>query len=278
VWELLTMMRTCLLLALPLLVAGTPSEDAIRRGNAAYGRGDFEGAAAAYAEAEIRITDPGLAAFNKAAALYQNGRHREAERAYRGCLEDAAGVRRTYALYGLGTALVQQGRERGADVLRDAVHSYELCLRQPDIGAELADDVRHNIELAKLMIALIPPKSSDRPDSRPEDKEDQPKPPPERRQTPDVGMEPLGQGKADSRGDKQRVRRDQGKDAQKIDEGAPGASRELPPVPDQEDLAPMAREDAQEHLKRAALRILSEQRAHQSQRRLRGSNENGLDW
>jgi tetratricopeptide (TPR) repeat protein len=271
------MSRITLLLSLPLLVTSTPVEDALRRGNAAYERGDYEAAASAYSEAELRTTDPGLASFNMAAALYQKKLYRDGERAYRCALEDAVGPRRTNALYGLGSAMVQQGRERGAEVLREAIRCYEACLQQPDVSAEMADDAHHNIELAKLLITVIPPKSSDKPDSRQDDKEEQPKPPPERQSTPESGVEPLAQGKAGSRGEKQRVRKDQAIDAQKTDEGAPGAGRELPPVPDQEDLAPMSPEDAQEHLKRAAARILGEQREHRK-KTPRGNDENGLDW
>src|SRR5262249_9030392 len=193
------------------------------------------------------------------------------------CLEDASGARRTFALYGLGTALVQQGRERGAEVLREAIRAFQACLRQPDLSAELADDARHNLELAKLLALTIPPKSGDKPDSQRDEPEEKPKPP-ERRPMPDQGMDAFGQGKADAVGEKQRARREQAKDGQQSDEGAPGAETSLPPVPDQDELAPMSREDAQEHLRRAVLRVLSEQRAHQKQKRARGSDENGLDW
>jgi tetratricopeptide (TPR) repeat protein len=271
------MWRITLILALPILIGGTQPADALRRGNIAYERGDYESAVRAYSQAESTITDPGLAAFNKATALYQRGKYRDAEQAFRCALEDAVGPRRTFALYGLGSALVQQGRERGAEVLREAVRCYEACIQRDDISADLADDACHNIELAKMLLATISPKSSDKPDTRPDDKEEKPKPP-QPRTTPESGEEPVGKGKADSRGEKQRVRKDQAKDAQQTDEGAPGAGRELPPVPDQEDMAPMSPEDAQEHLKRAAARVMSEQRVHQKLKRARGSNENGLDW
>ena len=59
--------------------------------------------------------------------------------------------------------------------MREAVRSYEACIQQEDISADLADDARHNIELAKMHIATIPPKSSDKPDTRPDDKEEKPK-------------------------------------------------------------------------------------------------------
>jgi tetratricopeptide (TPR) repeat protein len=261
-----------------LLVGGSLAEELVRRGNAAYERRDYDTAEAAYTEAESRITDPGLAAFNKAAALYQKGLYREAELHYRCCLEDAEGPRRLHAWYGLGTALLQQGRERGADVLREAIRCYEECLRQPGVAPDLADDARHNLELAKLLLPLVPPKATEKPNDRPEEQHEKPKPP-ERQETPDqAGRQQFGKGKADMGAEKKRIGREQSKDAEKGDEGTPGAGTELPPVPDQEDFAQMSREDAQEHLRRAALRILSEQRAHQKQRRMRGTDENGLDW
>ena len=272
------MMTRTWLLIVPLVAAGTLAEEMIRRGNAAYERGDYDAATSAYTEAESRITDPGLAAFNKAAALYQKGLYREAESHYRCCLEDAEGLRRIQAWYGLGAALLQQGRERGADVLREAIRCYEECLRQPGITPELADDARHNLELAKLLLPLVPPKSSEKPNDKPEEHEDRPKPP-ERHEIPDqAGMQQFGKGKADRGAEKKRIGREQSKDAEQGDEGTQGAATELPPVPDQDELAQMSREDAQEHLRRAALRILSEQRAHQKERRMRGSDENGLDW
>jgi hypothetical protein len=274
--------RTLLLLMLPclsgfwsaLLPVPSPLEQ-MRRGNAAYERGDYDAAAAAYAEAEKRITDPGLAAFNQAAALYQKSMYRDAELLFRCCLEDASGERRTHALYGLGNALVQQSHERGAEVLRAALQVYEDCLKQPGIDSALADDARHNLELAKLLLLRAQSRSSEQPPNRPEEQEDRPKPQ-EPREKPDLGSEQLGMGKSDARGERRRVRQDQAKDAKKSDEGSPGAGT-LPPVPDQEELAPMAREDAEEHLQRAAARILSESRAHRKQRP-RPMNDIALDW
>jgi tetratricopeptide (TPR) repeat protein len=277
-------LRTLLLLTIPILArfwsAFVPSaspEDLMRRGNAAYERGDYEAAAAAYTEAEARTTDPGLAAVNKAAALYQKGLYRDAELHYRCCLEDAKGQRRTHALYGLGNALLQQSHERGADVLRAAILAYERCLAQNPIDAALADDARHNLELAKLLLLRVPPRNSDTPDKKPDDPEERDRPP-EPRPRPDQGLDQLGTGKADASGEKRRARQNQTKDATKSDEGTAGAGTQLPPVPDQDEMAPLSREDAEEHLQRAVAKILSERRAHHQQRRPRGTIANGLDW
>src|SRR5205085_1089292 len=93
------------LAALALLLVGAAPEDdleeLIRKGNAAYARGErtsnadaarkeFEAALQFYQKAEERTADPGRVAFNKAAALYRLGQYREAERCYRCCLEDGA--------------------------------------------------------------------------------------------------------------------------------------------------------------------------------------------
>jgi hypothetical protein len=259
------------------LLPAPPPLEQVRRGNAAYERGDYDAAVAAYAEAETRIVDPGLAAYNKAAALYQKSVYRDAELLYRCSLEDASDERRIQALYGLGNSLVQQSHLRGAEALRAAMQAYEDCLKQPGIDAALVDDARHNLELAKLLLLRVQSRSSEQPPNKPDDPEQERPKPPEPRQSPDLGSEQLGQGKRDTRGERKRVHQDQAKDATKSDEGSPGAGT-LPPVPDQDDLAPMAREDAEEHLQRAAARILREQRAYRKERHARPANDSGLDW
>jgi tetratricopeptide (TPR) repeat protein len=252
-------------------------EELVRRGNAAYERQDFGTATAVYTEAAARITDPGLTAFNKAAALYRRGLYRDAELHYRCCLEDATGLRRTHALYGLGNALLQQGHDRGADVLREAIRRFEECMRQEALDADLLDDARHNLELAKLLLLQVPPKSKDTPESRQDEIENQPRPQ-DRQDDSASGLDPNGMGAMDPRGERRRLDRQLGQNTSQTDESSPGASKQLPPIPDQEQMAPLTREDAENHLKHAAARILSEHRAHQHQRRSKGTSSNALDW
>ena len=71
--------------------------------------------------------------------------------------------------------------------------------------AEVEETLRHNIELAKVLLTLIPPKSSDRPEPRSDEREEQSKPPPDRGQRPESSLEPIGEGKGDGRGNKQRA-------------------------------------------------------------------------
>src|SRR5262249_36018685 len=149
---------------LVLLAAAPPPdpEELVRQGNAAFAREDYAAAVDYYSRAEDGTLDPGLVAYNKAAALYRlagqpdnaarrGSLYREAELQYRCTLEGAAGARRAGALYGLGNSLLQQGLRRGPAVLQDAVRCYEECLREPELAPELADDARHNLELARLL-------------------------------------------------------------------------------------------------------------------------------
>src|SRR5262245_39430200 len=111
------------LLALAL-VSATPAGDPlqlVRQGNAAFERGDYPAALRFYEQAEPLITDPGLVASNKAAALYRLERYRDAELHYRYCLSDTTGQRRAEVLYDLANCLVQQEQGRSAKLLSDAI-------------------------------------------------------------------------------------------------------------------------------------------------------------
>ncbi len=261
---------------LPVIGRFLPSpspEELVRRGNTAYERGEFDQAVQAYQKAEQRTTDPGLVAFNKAAALYQLGRYREAELHYRCCLEDAMGHRRAGALYGLGNALLQQSPERGAEVLPEAIRRYEECLRQEEHA--VAADARHNLELAKLLLARLPSPPSDHPDHQTNGSEDRP-PMPDPPQGQNPGPTETGFGTPDSRADQQSVKRAADQDAIPTDQ-SPGGSGSRPPVPDREELVPLSREDAEEHLKDAAERILKARQRHK-QNAAQGVIRSILDW
>src|SRR5262249_56790841 len=95
-------------------------DERVRWGTAAFGRQDYVAAVDLSTRAEDQTADPGLIAFNKAAALYRLAGqpeggprrlalYRDAELHYRRSLEDAARQRRLRALYGLGNRLLPQG-------------------------------------------------------------------------------------------------------------------------------------------------------------------------
>jgi tetratricopeptide (TPR) repeat protein len=266
--------------------APTP-EDYVRQGNAAFDRADYQAAVDLYSKAEDRTTDPGMVAFNKAAALYRLAAqpdndsrraalNREAEQSYRRCLEDADGPRQAQALYGLGNSLLQQG-DRGADVLREAVRCYERVLAHPDVAAvpDLADDARFNLELAKLLLLQAPagnPNKPNDPNSDENKDKDPPRPPDQPRgqadQGTNTGQKPVGVG--------DRVKPEPGTTPIKTDEMAPGEGK-LPPVPDKDEPVALSPEDAREHLLRATERVLRERREYQ-RRSVKPPARDVKDW
>jgi tetratricopeptide (TPR) repeat protein len=260
------------------LVAAAPAldpEELVRRGNAAFEREDYPTALELYAQAEEKTTDPGLIAFNEATALYRLAAEpgsavrraslfREAELHYRRALEDASGARRTKALFGLGNSLLQQGPVRGADALGEAVRAYQQCLAEEP--GQLADDARHNLELAKLLWLQARSAKKDPNKGQTEDEDDPLKRQPPQRQPADAdtGNQDGNIGGPGASGDKVPARLLPGQQPLQTEERRPGEGN-LPPVPDKEDLVAMPPEDAAAHLERATARILHEDRAHQQQ-------------
>jgi Ca-activated chloride channel family protein len=257
-----------------LLGAGPAGEavDLVRQGNAAYDRQDYAAAVDFYTAAEERITDPGFVAFNKAAALYRlaglpesgsrrAGLYREAELHYRRCLEDAEGRRRAEALYGLGNSLVQQGR--GAQAYREAVRAYDQCLAEPDLAPELAEDARHNLELAKLLLLQAKASKKDQDESADENNDEPKKKPPQRPDSTQPGATQQAFGSPSPNGEKVQAKVQAGEQPVKTNDTPPPGQGTLPPVPDKDELVPMAPEDAAAHLDRAAARVLRERREHQ---------------
>jgi Ca-activated chloride channel family protein len=251
-----------LLIALALVSATPPPDDWLRRGNDALARGQFDAALADFAQAAERTTDPGQVAFNQGVALFQLGRYREAELHFRRSLNDAAGERRPRGLYNLGCALLQESRGRRASQLRQAVGCFEQALDAVAVGDALADDLRHNLELAKRLLAQVratSPNAEDPPDN-PLDRP--PLPPPGG--LDDRGPSPLGRdqaamaspdgqprpaGQADGQGNPQAT-----------DQKPPPGKGNLPPLPDEDTLTPLTPEDTRAYLDRAAERIAQERR------------------
>jgi hypothetical protein len=158
------MKRCLILLPLALLAAAAPTattEDLVRRGNEAFEARDYSRAIELYEQAEVHATDPGLIAMNKAAAFYQQAQiargaqqrqwfHR-AEQQYRCALEGAEEPRRLRASFGLAGSL-SQGRPDNVASLTRAIACYRECLASPALDEPLAANVRHNLEIAKLLL------------------------------------------------------------------------------------------------------------------------------
>lgn len=260
--RLLVGLSPCLL----LLIAGSPSpRKAFFRGNEAFHRGAYDEAARLYEEAEGAFPDPGRLAYNWGVALYRQGAYREAEHQFRCSREDAEGERLARVLYGLGNCLVQQAQERRASLLEQAVAAYEACLRLEIRDAGLREDVRHNLELTKVL--LIKARAAGDEQANPpgpeaggidpqDDGQSQAAPP---------GNDP-GLATPDPRGQPETVGGPQRDAAQARETDRPPPGRgELPPLPDADELTALSPEDAAAHFRREVARIREEQRQYQRQ-------------
>lgn len=256
-------------LALSLLGAAQPPdpEALLREGNAAFARGDFARAAALYERAEVRATDPGLVAFNLAAAKYRlaesDGSPQallEAEQAYRCCVEPG-NPRRAAALYGLGNCLLLKAGDRDAATLKAAIECYDRCLRQASPDEALAADVRYNRERARLALQQLLAQSGRPKEDRPSGEDDNPERPDRQpQQSPNGDLGPDGQG--GTQAGPAMVKPGPGQNPVQTDERPPGGQGTLPPVPDRADPAPLSPQDAAAHLEQATRRILEERQAH----------------
>jgi Ca-activated chloride channel family protein len=140
------------LIAMVFVSAAEPAtaDSYLRKGNEAFATGDYQAALDWYEKVEPLTLDPGLVAFNKAAAYAKLNRHREAIECYRRCLQDdpnqTPAERRARAHFGLGNALVQYAGDNAVS-LKEAVAAYRASMHHADLRA----DARHNLEIAQML-------------------------------------------------------------------------------------------------------------------------------
>jgi hypothetical protein len=224
-------------------------------------------------------------AFNLATAKYrlalagEGGRAallQQAEQQYRCCLEPDD-PRRVRALLGVGNCrlLLRDGKEG----LQAAVDCYEQCLKELGPDGDLAADVRHNLELARLLLLQTPattnPSDSKPPEGDPASTPRPPDKPPSQQPQPTPVVEP-GSGKPKAEAGKP-VKPEDGPTPTATGDTQPPGSGTLRPIPDRADAAPLSPEEAGEHLEQATERIVKERRAHR-QRSARAPSPNVRDW
>ncbi|MCE9533033.1 MAG: hypothetical protein K8T89_18195 [Planctomycetes bacterium] len=280
-------MRLIRLLILPLVilsVSAAPPEDSIRDANKSFEKGEIKLALRLYEEAEEYGNDPGLIAFNKAAAYFAIDDVRQAEKHFRMSLDDAAAPRerRIKALYNLGNCLVRQAGEKDYKTFRDAIRCYELCLdEQPEAG--LRTDAAHNLELAKLLWRKALAGQSDPPTPNTDDPPEQPRPTEPKKETP--GMSEAKEPKTkDFDPTKDKLPKDpkkieiEGKlEAKKtIDVPKPNPSR-APLIPDSDQLNPLTKEETRLALQFAEDRLRKERQRNRVERTT-PENASGRDW
>jgi Ca-activated chloride channel family protein len=273
------------LLLTSLLLGAAPAADPdalLRAGDVAFNRGDFEAALRCYDQAEARTANPGRIAAHQAAALARLGQFAAAEQHYRCALEDASGGRRAALLFDLGNCLLRRAAEprlhraERAECYADAVRNYRASLRQEGASDELQADVRHNLELARLLWGLV---RQERPDKEDGPEPENPDAPPEPKQPPPVGPEGSDPGlgaKPDPTDKGSKVDPGMQQTPQPTpDQGPPGKGK-LKPLPDDENAAAMSPEDAARHLELAAAKIRAR---HRTQARdMAPANPKGRNW
>jgi tetratricopeptide (TPR) repeat protein len=237
-------------------------DDLVRQGNVAFAREEYDRAVKLYEQAEERITDPGLLAFNKGAALYRAGRYRAAELHFRRALEGADGLRRVRARYDLGNCLLQQAGNNDAKGLEEAISCYDACVADVSAAPDLKAWAEHNLELARLLWHEA--RKAAREGPSPNDQENgndsaSTEPREQRTQRGDPGMQearpdPRGQAGAQAQADgKQKPT--------ETPQQTPGKGN-LPALPDRDELVPLSPEDAVAYLELAATRIQRERREY----------------
>jgi hypothetical protein len=247
------------------LVAASPrtelsSEDLIRQANTAFLRGDIDEADHLYAAAEVKTTDPGLVAFNRAAVLFQIGDFREAELHYARVLADAAcpSERAARANFNRGTCLLRRGGS--AAVYRSSIACLELCLKSPAADEPLKADARHNLELAKILWNESRKTSSkpESPNDLPPPEESQNNPPPKTsgdEQQPEA--QENGDGSKGGANSKPMMQQNAvpTPGAKTNPTPTPGNAPNLQPLQDTNTPQPLSPEETREHLKRTAERL-----------------------
>jgi tetratricopeptide (TPR) repeat protein len=262
----------------PAFLGSAARHDAARwllEGDEAYERGDYSSAADAYSNAELRTNDPGLVAFNKAAALYRLGRYGEAESYYERSLEDAGDDRLPQALYNLANCLVHQAGDTDAGILERAIANYERCLRLEPKDSGLAEDARANLELTRALLARAKANRASRPDSEsaasgaPKEVEDAGRA---------AGSAEPGARPHNADGARRiPLSKDGGEEPMPADQAPPPGKGNLPPIPDRDKILPLSPEETAAYLKKAAERIAEERREHHK-RSTHPSSSSLLDW
>jgi Ca-activated chloride channel family protein len=249
----------------------TDPQTLMKDGDAAAARGDYATAAALYKKAEERTTEPTEVAYRLAVVKYQlaveagGGKDLyEAEELFRCCV-GANNRRRPAALFGLGNCLLLKAKGRNLDLARAAVEAYEQSLQEVGNSDELnADDVRHNLERAKLLaLQLLAPatrKDEQEPPNAPPDDKKPPKTSPSD-PNPSGANDPTGSGKPDPRGKPLPIKPENGNKAIETPEAAPGAGN-LTPIPDIGEHAPLPPKEALSHLESATKRVLQERQTY----------------
>ena len=128
------------LLALPLLCQAQSDAAQLRKGNEAYGKGEYDIAEQYYQRAAGGEYAP-QAAFNTAAAQYQRQQYEQAAQLFEQTAQSLPPEQRANAHYNAGNALLKAGK------LDESIAAYKNALRQNPNNA----DAKYNLAYAQKM-------------------------------------------------------------------------------------------------------------------------------
>jgi tetratricopeptide (TPR) repeat protein len=256
-----TWFRYLLFLVALFLCSADEVTDWLRLGTQFHARGDYATALKWYDKAAFATTDPGLVAYQQAAAHVALHEDEQAATAYQRCLEDALGARRVLALYGQGNALAQSGNKRkgrtAVTILKQAVECYEQSLhgfqqlpaeeRRQCPGHE--ENLSHNLAIVRSVLEIKEKEAESEP---PEETFPDKKDPPQDFPDPSPG-DKKGSGKDPQNSD--------GENPRHTNTLSPGKGQ-LPMLKDDKGAAPLTAEQAQEYLQQTMER-LQQQRGSQ---------------
>lgn len=160
------LLYACILIGVLLLAAGwfglQDAQAPLLAAERAFQAGDFARAATLYGQVAPRIADPGHAVFNRAAALYELSQYDHAQEDYTAVQGMDADQRTLRAAYDAGNCSLRQAcampLSNSKPLLQSAIAEYEKCLTPTDSAVRpLSASARHNQELAKHLLAQIPP-------------------------------------------------------------------------------------------------------------------------
>lgn len=278
------MRRALLFLSLAaLLTAAAPPaapNDLVREANEALRAGKAAVADELYAAAEERATDPGLVAFNRAAAMFEQKKYFEAEECYGRVLGDAScpPARGARAWYNRGTCLLHHAaaseklprdpKKRVAELKRlysDAVACFENALDDPAADRDVKARAPHNLELAKQL--WIQTRNDDPDAKKDESPNDNPSPDEEKGPRPesnktDTGTDPNQTEEPGSASTQKTGQQPQAVQQTKADtptpksgeQSAPGASPTRRMLRDEDVVQNLSPEEVREYMKEAAKR------------------------
>lgn len=252
--------RVLLVTVAAALVGAAPLTDVdalLRQGTQAFAGGRYQEALELFEAAEEFAPDPGLVAFNKAAALYRLERYAEAALHYERCLEDDSipPTRRAQAYFQMGHAYVHESKGTNRGLLEKALAAYRSCLLMHETPEAMRADARHDLELARLLWLQTLPD----PETPPRQKDQVPPKNGERKRPP--GSKDPKDGARDVEGNEP--------DKKELVDGANGDTKTqakkaragpLTVLPDRSELVPLSPQETAAHLEANTQRMLQERR------------------